>query len=143
MDRDNVCIPDKDKAGKSSDSSGVLAIKKVNDAVFESAPNLILIIGNDFRIEKINKAGSELIGRDPASVLGMLGGDIFSCVNSVRGNGCGNTPECSRCTIRNIVLNTFKTGKDHHHIEGNMDILLPDETITGRDFFMSTVYVPS
>ncbi|ETA67030.1 PAS domain S-box [Methanolobus tindarius DSM 2278] len=139
---ENVNVPEDCKPGKSDENPDDLDLKKITDAAFEYAPNLMLVIGDNYRIEKINKAGAALIGRDPSSVLGMQGGDIFSCVNSVRGNGCGNTPECSRCSIRNIVIDTLETGKDHRHVEGNMDILLPDETITRRDFFVSTVYVP-
>ncbi|SDF80137.1 PAS domain S-box-containing protein [Methanolobus vulcani] len=142
MNLENVYVPEDSNPGKSSENSDVLDIKKVNNAVFEYAPNLMLVIGDDYRIEKINKTGAELIGRDPSSVLGMLGGDIFSCVNSARGNGCGYTPECSKCSIRNIVIDTFSTGSDHHHIEGNMDILLADGTIVRREFFVSTAYVP-
>lgn len=126
----------------SAETPDILDIKKVRNAVFDYAPNLMLVIGQDLRIEKINLVGAELIGRDPESVLGMLGGDIFSCINSVRGNGCGNTPECANCSIRNIVMDTFSTGSDYHHVEGNMDILQDDDTVTRRDFFVSTAYVP-
>ncbi|WMW24645.1 PAS domain-containing sensor histidine kinase [Methanolobus sediminis] len=141
MDLENVNVSGDDPLGKSSENSDVLDIKKITNAVFEYAPNTVLIIGKDFRIEKINKAGSDLVGRDPGSVPGILGGEVLLCVNSVRGNGCGKTSECSLCNIRNIVVDTFRTGKDHHHLEGNMDILLADGTVSSRSFIASTTYV--
>jgi PAS domain S-box-containing protein len=140
-DQEYICAAGTSNNGKSGNGSDVLDIKKLANAVFDYSPNAVLIMDHDFRIEKVNKAGAELIGSDSCLVMGMLGGDIFSCVNSGRDQGCGNTPECSHCSIRNIVMDSFRKCIDHYRIEGNMDILLADGTIYSRDFLVSSVYV--
>ncbi len=114
--------------------------KKLVNVAFDQAPVLMMIINNHFRVEMINVIGLEIIGKDPGDLLGLAGGDIFSCVNSFRGEGCGNTSECAVCFIRTIVAETFRTGEDYHKIEGSMGIL-QNGVVSNHDFLISTAYL--
>jgi hypothetical protein len=45
--------------------------------------------------------------------VGFRGGDVFECAYASLPGGCGETIHCEACTIRNTVMDTFKTGKSH------------------------------
>ncbi|WP_406671340.1 ATP-binding protein [Methanolobus sp. ZRKC4] len=117
--------------------------EKALDIAYEHAPNLILIVDHNFRVERINRIGVETIGKDPKDILGFALGTIFSCVNSFGGDGCGTNHNCVTCSIRAIIAESFRLGSDFHKIEGSMDTLSDDGVVSIHKFLVSTVYVSS
>jgi PAS domain S-box-containing protein len=67
-------------------------------------------------------------------------GDVFSCVNSYKGEGCGTNDKCTPCSALNIVAETFITGVDCHKVAGSMNIL-DNGIVSSHDFLISTAYV--
>jgi PAS domain-containing protein len=58
-----------------------------------------------------NEKALRFLGKDLDAVSGFKGGDVMECAYAKLPEGCGNTVHCAACTIRNNVMETFRTGK--------------------------------
>jgi signal transduction histidine kinase/PAS domain-containing protein len=106
-------------------------------AIFESAPYIMMLVNRDGRVVDINHAGVSFAARKKNDLLGLLGGEVFSCLNSFDGQGCGRNPECSACPVRTRVERTFATGEAIHNAEGSLDVLHAGRTLR-LDLLIST-----
>lgn len=71
----------------------------------------ILMINPQGEVMFANKQALQFLDKDLASVRGFRGGEVMECAYAKLPEGCGNTTHCVACTIRNNVMETFKTGK--------------------------------
>jgi PAS domain S-box-containing protein len=94
----------------------------VLDTVFESAPYIMMVVNGDGRVENINRAGERFAGGSKEALLGLLGGEVFSCFNSFDGLGCGRNAVCLHCPVRTRVMRTFETGEAIYDAEGRMTV---------------------
>lgn len=106
-------------------------------AIFYGAPLVLALVNDDGRVERINHAGATYVGRGEEELLGLLGGEVFRCVNAFKKGGCGGTPYCGRCSIRTSVTATFQKAENIFKREGSLDIEGPDGIDT-RYFHLST-----
>ncbi|MFC1836109.1 PAS domain S-box protein [Thermodesulfobacteriota bacterium] len=87
-------------------------------AIYHSAPLMMILLGQDHRILKANRAAVEGAGIHLPEVIGLRGGEFLKCVHAMDDpRGCGFGVDCESCVLRNTLLNTFKTGKAHHRVE--------------------------
>ena len=105
--------------------------------IFDNAPNILMLINDESRVEMINNNGAAFFGKKKENLLGLLGGDAFNCLNSLDGEGCGKNPECFHCPIRTRVTSTFQTRTSHFEEEGQVSFLINDKKIS-IDFLIST-----
>ncbi len=110
------------------------------NAIFNSAPNILVLANEQGRVEKINHKGVGFSGRSEERLIGLLGGEVFNCLNSFVGEGCGRNPVCSECPVRTRVESTMATGMPRHEEEGRLTFLL-DGVETALDFLVSTAPV--
>jgi PAS domain S-box-containing protein len=96
--------------------------------VLESVPNLMMLVDKEGRIEYINRAGAEAACRPRESLLGLLCGEVFSCLNSFEGISCGKNAPCKECPVRTRVDHTFQTGEPIYEEEGRLEIRKNDKT---------------
>lgn len=115
--------------------------QKMLDIAFENAPTIMLLVDSECRVERINKIGLESVGKNLDRILGMLAGDIFSCVHASEENGCGGTSSCATCPVRTTITNTIRTGSNHYNAEGIIETITKNNNVSNRDFIISTVYV--
>lgn len=94
------------------------------ETIFNSTHNIFAVVNPECRVEMINHAGLEFINKDRSDVLGLMGGDVFNCVNSFDGEGCGCNPDCINCPIRTKVDDTFKNGYSYTVEKGQMVFLI-------------------
>ena len=106
-------------------------------AIFDSAPNILLLVNDEMRVEMINRKGVAVTGKEKGELIGNLCGDVLSCTNSFRGEGCGGNPDCFQCRLRFRVETTFKTGKACNEEEAQMTFLINGNE-TSMDFLIST-----
>ncbi|MEN8614148.1 PAS domain S-box protein [Dehalogenimonas sp. THU2] len=97
--------------------------------VFESTPNIMMLVDEDGRVLDINRAGVEFAGRSKEELLGLLGGDVFNCLNSFHGKGCGKNAECADCPVRSRVMRTLETQEPIFNEEGEFEIERHGETV--------------
>lgn len=81
--------------------------------LFDAIPSLIFIVDEDVRVHHLNITASELIGLTSAEdFLNVRGGELLKCINSFDvPEGCGRSPKCSGCVIRNSVTRAFRGEK--------------------------------
>ncbi|WP_440944828.1 PAS domain-containing protein [Methanosarcina sp. T3] len=91
-------------------------------SIFENAPLVMMVVNREGKIENINHTTSEVLGIQKKHSLGLLGGELFSCVNSFEDEGCGKNPNCGDCPVRTIVMHTFRTSKNVYKKEGELTI---------------------
>ncbi|WP_052286245.1 PAS domain-containing sensor histidine kinase [Methanococcoides burtonii] len=108
--------------------------------IFEDLPLILILINKDGRVENINRATSIALGKEKKDSIGLLGGELFGCMNSLTGEGCGKNRECSECTVRNSVMYTFETGENIYKKEGELEIMTNGQSVT-LHFLISTILI--
>lgn len=93
------------------------------NAMLDSAPYIVMVVNREGRVEHINRAGSQFAGRSEEQLTGLLGGQVFNCVNSFAGKGCGKNEPCLDCPVRTRVTYTFETGESVQEAEGQLTVL--------------------
>lgn len=72
-------------------------------AVFQSAPNIMILLDENLRVLKANRAALTAVMRDMDQSLGLRLGEMLRCVNATGENGgCGASPNCLSCFIREL-----------------------------------------
>ena len=110
------------------------------EKVFESSPYIMMLVNKDGRVTKINHTGVVFAGRPREELQGLLGGEVFSCLNSFDGQGCGRNPECANCSVRTRVMYTFESGQAIYDAEGRLSVHKGSMDIT-VEMLISTVVV--
>ncbi|MCP3891613.1 MAG: PAS domain-containing protein [Desulfobulbaceae bacterium] len=59
--------------------------------IFNSTPNILILVNTKGRIDKINRSGIDFSGKTEEELIGCLGGDALRCCHSFEGKGCGTT----------------------------------------------------
>jgi diguanylate cyclase (GGDEF)-like protein/PAS domain S-box-containing protein len=93
------------------------------NTIFESAPFILMLVNEEGRVQNINHAGSAFAGRNKSDLIGLLGGEVFNCINSFNGLGCGHNTECGTCPVRTRVMHTMQTGESIYNAEGCLTVL--------------------
>jgi len=68
---------------ESTVDSGIL------NSIFDDLPFIMVLIDEDGIIKNVNRAATVKLGKDKKDCVGLLGGEIFQCINSFSGEGCG------------------------------------------------------
>ncbi|WP_340818248.1 ATP-binding protein [Methanolobus sp. WCC4] len=111
-------------------------------SIFENAPLIMVVVSSERRVENINHTTSKTLGIKKEDALGLLGGELFSCVHSFDGDGCGKNENCKDCTIKNTVLDTFRTQENVYKREAELTIMIDDQP-SKRDLIISTTHIYS
>ncbi len=78
-------------------------------AVFDALPSLVLVVDQDLSIQDYNAAASDFLMAEGKSVLKQRAGEILHCIHSREVKaGCGRSPFCGDCIIRNSVTEAFQ-----------------------------------
>ena len=97
-----------------------------------------VVVARDGTISCANRPALDLLGKPPESIQGAKGGDIFECDYARLPGGCGETVHCSGCTIRNMVLDTMKTGIAHDKVRAYLKRAAPGDTPQFAKLLVST-----
>lgn len=97
---------------------------KINDEIFNNAAVILVLVNEEGRVVKINRATSNFTGQDEADIVNHLGGELFRCVHAFCNDKvvCGTGKACSKCSVRNAVLETLETGNSIHKRKGFLNI---------------------
>ena len=78
-------------------------------AVFDALPSLVFVVDQDVRIQEYNAAASDLLMAERKTILKQRAGEILYCIHSNEvPEGCGRSPSCKDCIIRNSVTEAFQ-----------------------------------
>jgi PAS domain-containing protein len=79
-------------------------LKDESTAIVDAIPLPVLVVDEDLRIFRANRAAGDLLDRSPESFMRMRGGDALECINATESDeGCGSTPACANCVVRTSV----------------------------------------
>lgn len=98
-------------------------------AIYESSPFMMVLVDKSGKVISINQAGIKFSNHEKNEIIGLLGGEVFNCLNSFKAPGCGRNEECSTCPIRTRVTQTFTTGELILNGEGEMTFLMNGQEI--------------
>ena len=98
-------------------------------AIYDNAPIIMLLVDGDLQVRKVNKFTQKLAGAADAELLGLQGGEVLHCMNSLDDpRGCGFGPKCRQCNVRSMIRDTFENNQDHHEVETRMGLVLDGKT---------------
>jgi PAS domain S-box-containing protein len=87
-------------------------------AIYDHAPVMMLLIGSDRKVRRLNQAALEFAAKTPSETAGLRAGDLFGCINALDDpQGCGYGRECAECPLRRTILDTLEHGVTHHRVE--------------------------
>jgi len=89
-----------------------LKTKMMNcDAVFESSPVAMLVVDETTNIVMVNLAAVKLCGGSDSDILEHRPGNALRCVHSTKDpRGCGYSPDCKTCAVRNGIESIIAKG---------------------------------
>ena len=112
--------------------------EKELEAIYESAPLIMLIVDKEWRIKKTNVFIFQLTGKSAGDLMDVRCGEALCCIHALdTPEGCGFGPACRDCALRLTALGTIETGQSHHGIEVNM-LLSDGEKEREKIFLVST-----
>ena len=76
--------------------------------LFDAMPMPVFVVDQDVSILEYNAAAAELVGPDKRKVVGRLGGEVLHCIHAETAEGCGRTPACESCVVRQSVRAAFQ-----------------------------------
>jgi len=90
-------------------------------AVFDAMPLPVFVVDPDVSILEYNAAAAQLLGGDRRTVLKRRGGEVLQCIHATEmPEGCGHTPACAKCVVRNAV-NEAVAGRRVHRKSARME----------------------
>lgn len=72
--------------------------------LFEAMPISVCIVDQAGQVLTINQMGKRIFHVTDRTVFRCPCGDVLHCVHAIEPGGCGNTPYCKSCVIRNTAL---------------------------------------
>ncbi|NPE27928.1 PAS domain S-box protein [Methanococcoides sp. SA1] len=110
------------------------------NSIFDDIPMMMILINQDHRVKNVNRATSITLEKEKKDCIGILSGELFECINSLKEEGCGKNEECSECNIRNSVTYAFDSGENIYKKEGQLKIIINGLPKT-IDFLISTILI--
>ena len=107
------------------ETAEALWVEKVNlDALFESSPVAMFILDETTNIVRVNAAAVLLSGGSVADVLQHRPGNALRCVHSSQDQrGCGYSPDCKLCPVRNGLEALIASGGTIHEAELELELV--------------------
>lgn len=82
------------------------------------APLLVLVVDETLQVRNASSSGVKFALRDMSDALGLGPGAAIGCLNALTNpDGCGRSPDCSGCIVRQSLLDTLRYGLPHSGVE--------------------------
>ena len=113
------------------------------NAMFNSAPVIMILLDEKTEILKMNKFGMEFTGLETEYPTGLKPGNVLNCINACKSpEGCGFNHVCKSCILFNTVTATFKSGREFFKVEAQV-ISGKSENMVNRTVLVSTSVISS
>ncbi|MCX8036030.1 MAG: PAS domain-containing protein [Candidatus Sumerlaeia bacterium] len=76
-------------------------------SILDAIPSLIFIVNKDTRISDANRAAKRFLGEGAQAHLRRLCGQVLHCIHAREEPGCGRTPFCPDCVVRQCIVAAF------------------------------------
>lgn len=99
------------------DESGLLRV------IFDAMPSMVFVVDKDVEVYEYNKAAADFLVMERNAILRHRGGEILKCIHATEApEGCGHSPHCEGCVIRNSV-NTVYEGNRVERTRTRMELI--------------------
>ena len=89
----------------------------LRQSLLDAIPAAVFIVDQDLRIEAANRSAAEWLALGRTEALHLKSGDALHCINAASSElGCGHTPACRGCTIRDAVGDASKGVRVHRRL---------------------------
>jgi PAS domain S-box-containing protein len=113
------------------------------ETLFNNTPWVMLIVDPDRRVVELNEPAVQMTRRMKEASIGMRGGEALRCFHAFdHPEGCGFSDVCQSCIVRNTVIDTFRTGRNHRSVEAPIPYTT-EEGSADLWVLISTVLLPS
>jgi PAS domain S-box-containing protein len=110
-------------------------------AIHEHAPIAMMLLDRDRRVKKANGFAARFAHRTPAEMTGLTSGEALRCVHHLDDpKGCGFGPACTRCHVRQAVLDTFESRTSRTEVAAWLPFPRGD-SVEERCLLISTAYL--
>ena len=83
--------------------------------LLDGMPMPIFVVDRDLKVLDHNRAARELLAVPVESARDLRGGHILHCLNAIkRHEGCGQTPFCATCGLRNALEAAARSDRTVH-----------------------------
>jgi PAS domain-containing protein len=77
--------------------------------LFDAMPMPVFVMDENIRILEYNEAAARLLGSDKPALLNRHTGEVLRCLHAAETpEGCGHSPACRNCVIRESVRAAVK-----------------------------------
>lgn len=91
--------------------------------MIENVPMAIFLVDKERKVRRSNVPATNLAGVKNNSLTGLRAGEALRCFNHFHNaKGCGFSPVCKDCLIRNTINKTFKKKRGFKRVEVKMNI---------------------
>ncbi len=102
-------------------------LRHESGVIYDESPLLLVVVDNERRICRTNRAVQAFTQRTGRELLLQRPGEALRCVHALESpRGCGTSPDCQHCRIRQAIADTFSTGASHRGIEVSLYSQFPD-----------------
>jgi hypothetical protein len=70
----------------------------------------VFLVDSDANVLAANTLAAGAVQKPQELVHGHICGNVLDCINAFLPGGCGKTPDCPDCEVRNAVNETYRTG---------------------------------
>jgi diguanylate cyclase (GGDEF)-like protein/PAS domain S-box-containing protein len=111
------------------------------NAMIENVPMAVFLVDRERKVRRANVAAAKFVGTKNKNIEGLRAGAALRCLNSFCSpKGCGFSPVCKDCLIRNTVDKTFEEKKGFGKVEAKIEVKDKEET-KKLDLLISTSLV--
>ena len=99
-------------------------------AVFDVVNIGLLLINNDGTVRRVNNVVSSWFGKELSAPRNGQLGNVVGCVHAIADPaGCGRTPYCASCPIRNTFQSALRTGEPIHAVETEATVVMDGKPV--------------
>jgi PAS domain S-box-containing protein len=90
----------------------------------------LLLLDQSGVVKRVNDTVSKWVGKDRVLALGNQPGDIVGCIHALADiGGCGRTPYCGVCGIRQTFESVLRSGQPLHNVEAPATLIIDGKEV--------------
>jgi len=91
----------------------------------------MILIDEHMKVKQVNNAIRQMLNKDYREIINQRFGDALGCMSTVKsGKGCGNSPACESCRLREAIDTILDSSQSVHEIETRSTLKVDNEWIT-------------
>ncbi len=99
-------------------------------AIFDAVPICMLLVDKNLVVKRVNDAVRQKVLRDYNQIINRRFGEALCCKNSISNDkGCGFSPACKGCLLRQSVTSALNSGQSVRKVE-----IQPVLIVDGKEF---------